>query len=172
MNYNIKYFFPRLGHFYDDIRYRVRQKFQRTIRGYADSDLWNMDGFLAEFLYKMMDRFIKSKRMGYPADFDPDREYSEEDDEKTIQEWEKTLAKIREGFQAANDLCDENFDWNKYPVDREDLDLVCHRKPMTPEQEKQSKERYEQYDIWAKEKRKVFEEGMDLFKKHFFALWD
>lgn len=194
MKDDIKYFFPRLKSRFDEVEYIVKRKWQRFFRGYADSDLWSMDGFLAEFLHKMMDRFIKSKRHGYPAEFaHPDwysgkGETSEEEDEEGSQKWEAVLIKMRDGFQAAKDLCsDAYFEIEDYPMRRDskgkilpmewepvegDERLSRMKDVDDPEHEEKLKIWNKHYEAWREERNKTFEEGMDLLKKYFFALWD
>lgn len=158
-------------------------------RGYADSDLWNMDYTLAEYLHKMMDKFIQSKRMSYyPVNgcLAPDRiDLTEEECDKEKQDWESILIKIREGFKAAKDISsDSYFEIEDYPmrkdskgkilpIEWEAIDEEGRMKEIDDsEHEEKLKTWNKHYNDWREERNRTFEEGMDLFKKYFFALWD
>ena len=173
----MKNFLSRLRYRYEDVYFSVKRKWQRSIRGYADSDLWNLDGYLAEHLYKMMDRFIRSKRTSYyPVNFTSpeDREkMTDEESEKEKQDWEDILIKIREGFKAAQDICtDEGPKDYPYPYEPEGLDYLMNPE-LEPEEHKEKVVIWlKKHNEWYDERKKVFEEGMDLLKKYFFALWD
>jgi hypothetical protein len=174
MKNSMKYFFPRIKARLDDAEYSIKRRWQRAIRGYGDADIWNMDGFLSEFLYKMMDRFIKSKRNGYPSGFGGEmgEDYSEEKEKRGIQEWEGILVKIRDGFQAANDMCCDNCP-AEYPYEgKKEVDYLLNPELEPEEHKRQVREWLDKHEIWYKERMATFEEGMDLFKKHFFSLWN
>ena len=177
---------------YEDFRYAFRKWWQRMLRGYADSDLWNMDYALAEYLHRMMDKFIQSKRMSYyPVNscLAPDRiDMTEEERDKEKQDWESILIKIREGFKAAKDISsDSYFEIEDYPMRKDskgkilpieweavegDGKLSRMKEIDDPEHEDKLKTWNKHYEVWREERNKTFEEGMDLFKKYFFALWD
>ena len=164
MNNNIKYFFPRIKNRLGDIEYTIKRRLQRAVRGYGDADIWNMSDFLAEFLYKMMDRFIKSDRIGCPVEFGDDDEAP-----KGIPGWEDILVKIRDGFKAADDIVSDNCP-EEYPYIG--VDYILNPELQSEEHKQKVSDWFDKHQIWYDERRKTFEEGMDLFKKYFFALWD
>lgn len=70
----------------------------------------------------------------------------DDDAENQTWKWEEVLGKIRDGFLAGRSLIDTDY-----------IEIDDSREVWLPKQEK----------LQAK-----FDEGMDLFKKYFFNLWD
>lgn len=83
------------------IKNGVKWRWQRAFRGYADVDWWNFNSHCAFLIRSACQEFI-NKGISYPHGLTPD-------------EWNDTLAEIRDGFDAVIDLYDINYD----PKDRE-----------------------------------------------------
>lgn len=66
---------------------------QRGKRGWADSDIWNFDGYLAEVIRDGINRLNETKH-GWPGE------------PMTYEEWGQILTEIAEGMQAHLDLLD------------------------------------------------------------------
>ena len=62
---------------------------QKLFRGYSDCDLWGLDSHLAEIIVKRLKAFRKMERHSMPCDFF--KNASDEDFEKGLKDWEKTL---------------------------------------------------------------------------------
>ena len=151
-----------------------------------------MDYALAEYLHKMMEQFIKSKRTSYyPVNSclpSVRIDMTEEECDKEKQDWENILIKIREGFKAAKDVSsDSYFEIEEYPMRKDSKGKILpieweavegegklsRMKDIDDPEHKEKLERWNKhYEAWREERNKTFEEGMDLFKKYFFALWD
>lgn len=121
----------------------IKWKWQRMWRGWADSDVWSIDGWFLETMPGML-RLLRKKKIGYPAGL------------KSVKEWNKILAKMIDGFELRNrwecDYASIVGDQNYYNF----KDPVWRKK----------------YDAKQKEVDKKFDEAMGLFHKWFFALWD
>lgn len=154
----------RIRFIWTDLKYNTKKYFQRLFRGYADSDLWSLDSFLAELLYKMMDKFIKVKRMGYHVIEDG------MDDEEAEQKWEDVLKDILAGFKAAISLCQDDY-IDDYVTGYRDEEcnktdgstFIMHNWPILD---------YDGIKKKEEELKATFNKGMDLFKEYFFGLWD
>ena len=71
-----------------DIKYAILAVFQRTFRGYADTDLWRLDYFLATKILPPLKAFRKQKLSSYPGN-----------EIKTPKEWLKALDKMIYSFE-------------------------------------------------------------------------
>lgn len=78
-------------------------KKQRIIRGFDDTELWNLDSTIANFVYPRLVRF-KEIKVGYPGCF------------SSNEEWDNVLSKIIKGFEL---MCDDN-------VKKEDEDIIIN----------------------------------------------
>ena len=126
---------------------------QRGKQGYCYRDVWSIDYYLMEILPPMLEK-LKKDTHGFPADL-------------TEVEWNETLDNMILGFAAGKRLVDsENWVMNKDTEMKVDSSgKVNFTNPWTEDQVKSFKEKD------AKDK-KTFDEGMKLFHKFFFALWD
>lgn len=71
----------------------VRRGYKRSLHGAGDSDVWNLNSFLAATISHSTRRLVQEGH-GYPCDMEPD-------------EWQKTLMVIADGFDAAKWLIRE-----------------------------------------------------------------
>lgn len=120
----------------------IKWLYQRMTRGWADSDVWSLDSYLAPLIRDALKELQKDKH-GIPSQFcgefvmNPDTKiwgHTRNDDEARA-EWDSVLDKMIQGFDAValqDDCTHENWE------------------PL--------------------EKRRI--EGMELFVKHFHSLWN
>ena len=92
--------------------------FARGWWGYADSDVWSLDTYLATWLPGAL-RQIKNNSLGYPGGMGR-------------KEWRETVEKMAVGFEAARRFAES----------------------------------------WDEDDLKTANEGLDLFRRWFFNLWD
>ena len=52
--------FYRIRRFFHDRWFNFRQRCQRFLRGYADSDVWDMDHWFIDTLKPMMEQMLKT----------------------------------------------------------------------------------------------------------------
>jgi len=81
----------------------IKWFFQRATRGYADSDVWNLDDYILSWLPKALKQLAKDTG-GYPLEF------------KNIEEWEKVLEKISNLLEKGKEKMDS--------TDEEDIKLL------------------------------------------------
>ena len=83
---------------------------QRLERGFDDTELWNLDGTIAKFIYPRLKRFAECSEGVRPGDMDYD-------------EWKKILNKMVQGFELIS-LDREKTD-DEQELESEALDLFC-----------------------------------------------
>ncbi len=153
-SYNWKYPICSLKNLFEDLRRDIKSFFQRGIRGYADKDVWSFDHYLSNIIYNGLNR-LQTIKHGFPCGLD---ENSEKDEEK----WDRTLQTMIDGFEAANEVCEDSF-----------IDKCCSKTEtenfLGIEVPKLDIDKYEKECNIRKEK---LSKAMDLFKKYFFDLWD
>ena len=82
---------------YRDIKYFI----QRGRRGYSDSDVWDLDGYLAEWLPKAL-KHLRTTGMSYPGQG------------ISIAQWKQILLKMEKGFKSHNKINEGDFMVEKY----------------------------------------------------------
>lgn len=115
-----------------DLPGRIRCYFQRANRGYADSDLWNFDYYLATIIIEGLEKLKKNQHIL------PTWELSTEPEEVAQKRW--------------NDIMDQMIVAFKYAKLYIDMEI--------PPKE------------WEEKYKPDYDKGMELFKEHFFSLWD
>lgn len=154
---------------------RMKWAWQRSVRGYADCDCWNMDYWMIDILAPMFEDFAKN-HIGYPG----------EENGFTDEQWTKYLLEIAEHLRNSHE--DQESVINEYAEDFEtiidcrtrrckrwtdDKGFVHHEFPeVTPEENEliaKYIDRVTEIDLWrAAEAKKAFE----MIGEQFFSLWD
>lgn len=124
---------------------RIKYFIQRGRRGWADDDVYCFFYYLSDMLPAVI-REVKKNVYSCPIEF-----YDEENKNDECHKWKEILEEIAQGFEAAKKVDGVNLD--KF---RKDGDIL----------------RREHSDEQLKQLTQKFERGMDLFKKHYFSLWD
>lgn len=73
-----------------DIYHEINYWFQRRIRGFDDSDLWNVNCAILEYIHKILIAFKKYPRNGYPGQL-------------TEEQWEEYLDLMIDAFNDKED---------------------------------------------------------------------
>jgi len=134
----------------------VRRFWQRGARGYADCDVWNFDGYLANIIYHGLLKLRKDK-MGYPSTPDPiTGEWSF--DEKR---WNDVLGRMIAGWELAYKCTNGDLEHPGEMTEVKKAELEAIMQKNWPEF------RYLTY-----EEEMIMREGFYLFSKYFFNLWD
>lgn len=137
----------------EELYYWLKYSIQRAFRGYADCDVWNVDGYLCEIMPSMIKQ-LKEKTHGYPSHL------------SSPEEWETILNKIILGFEAGKKLINtDNWALNEECKITTSSNKVDFTNPWT-------KEQIEHFKNLDRIDSKNFDEGMKLFAEHFFSLWD
>lgn len=102
---------------------------QRKIRGFDDSELWDLDHTILEFCIPRI-RALSKMTISYPVDV-------------SFEDWQHYLEKMARAMELELEYSGDFFE-------------------ETPDGEY----------VENKQLKEEFEEGWELFKKYFFALWD
>lgn len=138
----IKYTVPS---YFDDTKYEIKLAWQRVYRGFDDSAVWNHHSYHSEQTAKIL-RMLAEEKVGCPGEM-----YSESKNGKdSCAKWTKTLIKMAEGFEAATAI-----DNMEFFIEDEDGEY----------NQKESDKKYKALE-------KKFHEGMELYHKWYFHLWD
>ena len=150
---NIRYLIPRK---LSDWKHEIKWAWQRVFKGYDDQTIWSMHSSISDYFPKMI-RELKNEVHGYPSD-----PFNKEKQEiKSIKDWKNVLEKIAIGFDAARKI-----DGHEY---------IKEVKLKKPRKDMFGKDSYIGHKIDKKHYDKLykeFEEGIELFKKYYFSLWD
>ena len=140
----------------NDWKYEIKWAWQRVFRGYDDTSVWNLYHHISEQLPKIL-RQLKNNHLGCPGElFDNKAKKNKE-----CHKWEDILEKMARGFDAAVKIGNNEY--------------MKEIKLKKPEKDIFGKDSYTGYKYDKKCYNKLykeFEEGMELFKKYFFNLWD
>lgn len=145
----------------------VKYFWQRGTRGWADCDLWSFDSYICEVSTPAL-QHLKENKYGVPGDFCTLEDPSDEEFQEFRINWHNTIDQMTQGFEAAQKLITEDDQevrgfFGPGPLPGEDLATYLNR-PHDID--------WEGYKAWRKKKQETFDEGMRLFHKHFFSLWD
>lgn len=134
--------------------YYFKYKIQRANRGWADCDTWSLDIYLSEWLPDAL-RHLKKTKHGVPCDMfkETDDTSNNECIEDVAKRWDNVMDKMILAFEANLRIIDLSYEDELGPWDN-------------------SKERFEKTQELIKRDEQIFEEGMELFVKHFSSLWD
>ena len=166
----------------------IKHIYQRARKGYSYRDLWSIDYWFMEIMPKMLTDFKKNLH-GCPAQFVNREDGTKyQDVENGMKDWEEVIDRMIFCFREMNDdTCsmknefeDEYFkQWNKgkFWEDRfisceDDEHKGCHRLD-TGEIEPELDKNYHKKAIEIEDyKDKMKSEGLELFNKYFWNLWD
>jgi len=119
---------------------------QRAFRGWADCDWWNLSDYLVVIILPMLKQ-LKENQHGYPGHGEAD----------TPEKWDAILDKMVEGFEAGKRIADDEY------LVETNADIL-YRRPTRDEVRSWVRK--------SKADQKIFNNGMKLFSKWFWALWD
>ena len=165
--YEIWYRIPR--RIFEDFPAEVKRFYQRGKYGIADCDIWGLDYYLAEVILRGL-RKIRKTHMGFPSTFTYDEQGKEKANWDTgSKEWDKVLDKMIYAFQLAQDVLNYYLIYMSYSKWDEDYYKKSKKlvKQWNKELDKDMPKR-----VMTKLMAKKYEEGFDLFGKHFLDLWD
>jgi len=132
----------------------IKWTWQRATRGWANSDTWSFDGYIAKVIADALAYFAENLHSAPPEMFDPacyeDGDCSRVKDralhDQGFENWKVCVQKMVAGFRAVEQM--DELDLNDFDND------------------------YKKYTARADELEAIRIEGMTLFVKHFHALWD
>lgn len=146
---NLIYLIPRT---LDDIKYEIKWAWQRIFRGYDDRTVWSLKSDIYNHLPKII-RSLEETAHGYPAN-----PFNKKNEINSLKQWKEILEKIAKGFDAAKRL--DNLEYMIKSKEKYTEGFFKGSFKSIPDKLKFKK------DL------KEFDEGMKLFHKYFFNLWD
>src|SRR5574337_894509 len=157
-----------------DAYYSVKYFIQRGRRGWADCDTWSLDWYLDGWMPDAL-RYLKAHKHGTPMAVFPDGpEYRDEHgnpneaaSEIAEARWNEVLDKIIAGFEASHRIQDGLYEGElgQYPLSRPE---GVSRDAWAKVQDN----RFAASRLLEERDTKIFEEGMALFAKYYWNLWD
>lgn len=137
--------------------------YQRRTRGFADSDLWNLDSEIFEFAAPRIRRMAETTH-SHPSSY----EFKYADEMYDAGDWEKYHKLTDDQIAEVNDAA--SCSWKR--------DLIKMARAMEIWNEHGGIYVFQNEDgQWVSDEKreaelqKEFEEGWELFKTHFFNLW-
>lgn len=148
---------------------KIKWKWQKVSRGWSDRDAWNLDYFYADLIERSL-REYKENRMGSPelpkrdedGNIVRDKEGWPVPVDNPHQVWDEKLEEMIWAFNKAKKVAEGDLQFD-------DLGVLGER---WNESYKASADIFGEDNVMTKEEIKKMKRGMDLFTKHFFALWD
>lgn len=147
--------FCQLSNFkdYDKERAEKNLKFIRS-HNFSITDIWDLAGAFTLFFLPRLKVYIETERHGHPADlylkFKEEGFSEEEATQKAADEWERKLNVLYDGLTLFYDGPDAHFVRTKLEKQFPNID---------------------KHNLY-KEEYKLEREAMEIFKEHFFSLWD
>lgn len=173
---------------------------QRIVRGYSDSDIWNMHGYLQTLLPDMLQN-LKDNRHGSPGFLGEN--YTNEDgilvNDTCHAEWDKILDKMiflwketcedtcskknpykDEHSKAHSEFTEKYGFWGEKLQTEKELEenhkrgggYTVHFMDELPEYKEISDIYYEEERKLEQYRDKCKDEALDMMKEYFFSLWD
>lgn len=139
---NWYYAIPR---FFDNTYYRIKWAYQRVVRGFDDTMIWNYHSEMTDITIKILTRF-KTNLHGYPTNL------------KNTEEWNQILIKIIKSFEARQHINNSDFMRSTKQIHTKGI-----FKGMT--KSKLDKRMLKRWELQR-------DEGAKLFIKYFDTLWD
>lgn len=155
---------------------KVKWAYQRVVRGWDDTAVWSIDYWLDEKMPDML-RKLKEDKHGVPMSmFDdlPMNEHGYHDEpemEIASKRWDEVLDKMIAGFEASRRVKDATYE-DAPPVGLGPYPLYRPKGMPKDEWKQVQHEHFLKSEELRKRDEKIFEEGMALFVKHYWSLWD
>lgn len=136
----------------------IRCAWQRATKGYCFRDIWSIDRWFMEVFPDMLEELIKV-HCGHPGNMTDDK-------------WVETLKTMAKSFRNAND---EKTEFQN-PYEEEflsTLDIDSNTNKLTCTADEELERNYHDFEKQKEDfMKKSLDEGMKLFHKHFYSLWD
>lgn len=161
----------RLHFLPSDIRHQVRlfiDFFRRGKRGFGNTDTWCYSSYLARIIYTGI-TFLKSTKMGCPILANHD-EALDPNFVENGKQWDIILDTIIETFKTAEKIAQQDLVYISTKEYTFDKWLEYYKQTKAIHEDCDSKG----YEVHVMDFQECqdYENGFDLFKKHFFDLWD
>lgn len=163
---SIRGFFYRLPDVPYNIKWYILRIYQRSSRGWADSDAWGFDCYLARVIKEGCEWLRKNKH-GCPCIEGYDSQ-TDEGFDAMCKEWDRILENIAWTFAIAEKINDYNWRYpsGEYFTDEE----VISGQKFCNEMKKDYPN--EDYHVMTREEVVRYRQGWVYFQQYFFNLWD
>jgi len=95
-DYNYAYYLYHPHSYVGTLIRKTQWFFQRGTRGYADCDVWSLDGYILGWLPNALDQ-LRKECHGYPCDLSPES-------------WDYILEKMADGLKAESKWCGLDYE--------------------------------------------------------------
>ena len=144
-----------------DLQWQIPNVIGRMRRGWGHADVWGFDYYLADVIVGGLKQLKKTQHI-LPT-------WKQGEPEEVAQKrWNEIMDKIIWTFKTAQDIIE--YDTMYIPI--KDWTEEQYKKNLKFVEEMNKKHPDYKYKVLTKEECKKYEEGWDLFKTHFFSLWD
>lgn len=151
LSYKIKFI-------YNNIFQSIRSYFQRARNGYSHSDVWDIDLWFSKIIVNILEDLIENGQS-----------YPEVDNIKSYEEWQELLRYMRFCFLEANEeTCSRK---NEIEVSNSNIQITNDGHILFDD-DPQFKKWCERENELTAYRHKMLYEGLDLFKKWYYDLWD
>lgn len=159
----------RLRDLPSNIKYWIREKYQRSKRGWAISDAWGFDWYLARVIAEGCE-WLKKHKHGCPH-IEGFNEETDEGFEAMQKEWDRILDNITWTFRTAQKIQDEGW---MYPHCRDyfsDEEVVSNQK-FCDKMNKRKDYWGHEHHVMTREEVEKYRQGWAYFQEYFYSLWD
>lgn len=129
---------------FSDTKYEIRWAWQRVVRGFDDSMVWNHHSYHSEQTAKIL-RQLAEHKVGCPGELYDGKKKNDE-----CHKWRDILVQMAEGFEAATAI--------------DNMEFYTENKKGEYDSKASEKKR--------KVLENKFDKGMSLYVKYYFNLWD
>jgi len=137
------------------IKTYIIRPWQRATRGYDETAHWSIDYHFAKVILPVI-KDLRANLHGCPSTMLDSVDATDEEHDAAFAKWESILDEMIEGFELINVILENGVfdtDYDKYTKDNERLKKLYDEKFIIVSKEKHDK-------------------AFDLFKEHFYGLWD
>ena len=160
-----KYYLLRPWKFFRQVYLNLRVAWQRATRGWADSDVWDMDEWFLDVIPQML-RHLATEGNGYPGD----------GSFPTPEAWHDYLNSVADVLES---LSEENWDnQNEYEkiffalIDSQYENRKSLSKEAKQERDEIRKKYYDKEKELYERRKRLLVDGLSAMGQHFFSLWD
>ncbi len=150
-----------------NLKWRIPTWWQRSFHGWGYADTWGLDGYLSKVIYESL-TYLKKHKHGTPVLLNKQsNEWNKKDYLTNEKQWDIILDKMIKTFRLARDIGNTIYyfpskNWNKKTYQTY-VKMCKDFNKKWPE---------DNHRTMTLKESKEYEEGFDLFKEHFFSLWD
>lgn len=167
--FKINVYYPscRFWSWFSDIPNQIKYFVQRGVRGWSTQDSWGAFYHISSVTLGMLKR-LKYSKQGVPCVCINDGEPFEEG----VKRWDDIMDKMIYSFQCIVDSENGKSEfWTAHPRNP-DVHLLEYCDNESPHLSQPWSKKYPDVHLMTREENDKYEEGMQLFLKHYMSLWD